>query len=504
MRIFDNHKKIDWSTSKAIIQNREIVLAPESYASTVVFKGGLGKLKVIGQKISGDGEFEISMSQDNKIFFYKKLSFTKKGSSEISIDIGRVPDNFVIEASKSSGSIGRVIIERLIIEGDFEIAEDYSDSEGFFDDNFYKYELSSKDSSKTTIAVVVPYGIYGGAEVYLKSILNKTPKSFDIDLLYLKENTLEVEINNPNVNHKKVFNIRGLCKQIMSYHYDCVVYYNSANVYRALSDIKISKELSTKLIEIYHSDFEWSDAVSKLKKRSGVSAIFRVDEELAKDIEGVEDYNKVTVPVGIDLDIFFRKKDKDLSLKDLGLSNKFHTFGTVARLSPEKNIDYAIDLVSSIKNANLIIVGDGPDKRRLESRISNNPRIKIIGYKKNIDEYYNIFDSFLLTSRYEGMPISILEAMATGLPIYSTAAGRIEDHIGSLDGVNILSGSIDSDRPILLDNMKKSLYFQNLRDFINKNHNIEKISSKFFLSIIDGSLSYIYNEGFETFYGEYI
>ena len=109
-----------------------------------------------------------------------------------------------------------------------------------------------------------------------------------------------------------------------------------------------------------------------------------------------------------------------MSLADVGLDNGHVTFGIVARLSPEKNINYAIDLISSMHNANLIIVGDGPERAKIESRISDDSSIKLVGHKRNIEDYYNLFDAFLLTSKYEGMPISILEAMSVGKPIIAT------------------------------------------------------------------------------------
>ena len=96
MRIFDNHNKINWSAQGALINERNPVLSPDSAVSALVPIGGAGRLKLIGQKISGDGEFEVTLSKDNKIFFQKKLNFSKKGSSEFSIDILNIPNNFII------------------------------------------------------------------------------------------------------------------------------------------------------------------------------------------------------------------------------------------------------------------------------------------------------------------------------------------------------------------------------------------------------------------------
>ena len=59
--------------------------------------------------------------------------------------------------------------------------------------------------------------------------------------------------------------------------------------------------------------------------------------------------------------------------------------------------------------------------------------------------FYNIFDALLLTSKIEGTPISIIEALMCGLPIFTTPVGQIENNYSNLHGVNMLSGDAGVD-----------------------------------------------------------
>ena len=131
--------------------------------------------------------------------------------------------------------------------------------------------------------------------------------------------------------------------------------------------------------------------------------------------------------------------------------------------------------------------------------------VSFLGYKKNVNDFYNIFDAFLLTSKMEGTPISILEAMSCCLPIYSTDVGQIANNFAHLDDFNILSGSLEEDRELIENQTNLSNYSQNLREYVVANHNVEKISNKFFEKIISSSLSFWEKtEAADLIVGEYV
>jgi glycosyltransferase involved in cell wall biosynthesis len=105
--------------------------------------------------------------------------------------------------------------------------------------------------------------------------------------------------------------------------------------------------------------------------------------------------------------------------------------GTVAGLRAEKNIArllHAFRRVSDIGSARLLIVGDGPERGALQvlaERLGLAGQIEFIGQVDDPSPYYRSFDIFALSSDTEQMPLSVLEAMAAGLPIASTDVGDV-------------------------------------------------------------------------------
>jgi len=109
--------------------------------------------------------------------------------------------------------------------------------------------------------------------------------------------------------------------------------------------------------------------------------------------------------------------------------------GTVATLRPEKNIGRllrAFRLFAATSPCRLIIVGDGPEKGSLEAlsaELGLADRIHFTGYMEEPEVAYGGFDVFALSSDTEQMPLSVLEAMAAGLPIAATEVGDIADMV---------------------------------------------------------------------------
>ncbi len=111
--------------------------------------------------------------------------------------------------------------------------------------------------------------------------------------------------------------------------------------------------------------------------------------------------------------------------RSLGLPEDARILCSVARFSYQKNPQqtYAVfqELASRYNDVFLAHIGSGELKASIMPVVANlKDRVKIFDYMANPAELYQASDGFLLTSRYEGMPLSVLEAMATNLPIILT------------------------------------------------------------------------------------
>jgi glycosyltransferase involved in cell wall biosynthesis len=128
------------------------------------------------------------------------------------------------------------------------------------------------------------------------------------------------------------------------------------------------------------------------------------------------------VPNGIDRDRFTQVEH---------MARDVVVVGTVAGLRTEKNIGrllHAFRPVSQAVPARLHIVGDGPERRGLQDlvlRLGLDRHVEFMGQVNDPATLYRGFDVFALSSDTEQMPLSVLEAMASGLPIAATDVGDV-------------------------------------------------------------------------------
>jgi len=113
-----------------------------------------------------------------------------------------------------------------------------------------------------------------------------------------------------------------------------------------------------------------------------------------------------------------------------------YLIGAVARLAHSKGLDTLIEAfrAADLRNARLVILGEGRERRRLQRLLG--PNMAMPGFRKNVKDYYQAFDLFVCPSRREPLPLVMLEAYDAGLPVIaSTADGcreLVEEYSGDL------------------------------------------------------------------------
>lgn len=185
---------------------------------------------------------------------------------------------------------------------------------------------------------------------------------------------------------------------------------------------------------------EMSDPYGTIYRRNLARRLFAfrakkyvaVSEDLYRWLKqnvGIPPRKLMLIPNGVDTERFHPGRDPEMRAK-LSIAEDEFVVGTIGRLDPVKNHVGLINAINLLRGdahkIRLIIVGDGPERGRIENclrMLSIFPEPLMLGYRSDVHRLYRIFDLFVLNSFAEGMSNTLLEAMASGLPIVCTAVG---------------------------------------------------------------------------------
>ena len=157
-------------------------------------------------------------------------------------------------------------------------------------------------------------------------------------------------------------------------------------------------------------------------------------EQLHRD-NGYALDNMTSVRTGIDLR-YYQPLDKAAMRVRLGIDDK-PTLGVLATLRDWKGhrdlLDAMVILRAQFPQWRLIIIGDGPERERLNARISElglQSIVRMVGNQDNVPEWLSALDLLTLPSYgAEGVPQGIMQGMACGLPVVSTTVGAINEAV---------------------------------------------------------------------------
>lgn len=134
---------------------------------------------------------------------------------------------------------------------------------------------------------------------------------------------------------------------------------------------------------------------------------------------------------GIDPDQFAaHTPDRDAVRQELGLSGEEFAILQVARLDYLKDHPTAVRTMARVvrrfPSARLLLVGEGPEREAIRAQVASlglDDHVRLLGLRKDVPRLLAAADLFLLTSVSEGIPLTLIEAMAVGLPVVSTRVG---------------------------------------------------------------------------------
>jgi glycosyltransferase involved in cell wall biosynthesis len=165
---------------------------------------------------------------------------------------------------------------------------------------------------------------------------------------------------------------------------------------------------------------------------SAYVAVSELTAEVARQNREVDERKLHTIPNGIDLSRFHPDFDARAQIRaELGVAGDAWIAGTVGRLAPEKDQALLLRAAAPLldERRRLVIVGDGSERAALEVQVAalgDRARfVHLVGARRDVPRLLAACDAFALSSSTEGLPLVIPEAMATALPVVSTAVGGI-------------------------------------------------------------------------------
>jgi glycosyltransferase involved in cell wall biosynthesis len=187
---------------------------------------------------------------------------------------------------------------------------------------------------------------------------------------------------------------------------------------------------------------------ARLLFRSAWFAALSVDarEEMLR--HGVPAERILTLPNGVDLAEYRPASAEDrLRLREeLALPQGRFVGAFVGRLHPVKDVDTLLEAAARVPTMALVVAGDGPERGRLEAkarRLGLESRVTFLGLSPRVVDVLRASDSFLLSSRGEGMSNALMEAMACGLPcLTSRSVGGARELLGEGRGMLLADGDV--------------------------------------------------------------
>ena len=189
--------------------------------------------------------------------------------------------------------------------------------------------------------------------------------------------------------------------------------------------------------------------IERLLARLITTRIVVVSEQQRKEIHETFGVGRAeqfqVIPLGLDLSSFAEPERRRRHFRDeLGVSDPEILVGIVGRLTEIKNHDLFLQAISQFKAATrrenapvrFVLIGDGNLRETLErttTKLGLNDHVIFAGTRRDPENFYPGLDALALTSKNEGTPLTLIEAMANGIPVISTAVGGVVDLLGECD-----------------------------------------------------------------------
>lgn len=186
----------------------------------------------------------------------------------------------------------------------------------------------------------------------------------------------------------------------------------------------------------------WPDGVGRMNRwltpiTSGFISCAQGQAEFLVDFEKFPAEKVFMIPNGVDVNRFAPNTESRSWLRgELGIQDNWNVVGIVAALREEKHHSQYLRAAKEVLKlhplTHFIIVGEGPERPSIEAEIAQlgiGKFVHLLGNRSDTDRILPGLDVFCLTSRNEAKPVSILEALACGVPAVSPDVGSVSESV---------------------------------------------------------------------------
>jgi len=262
--------------------------------------------------------------------------------------------------------------------------------------------------------------------------------------------------------------------------------------------------------------FEIADLISQNRKRkfirklvlsTMVDKIVTVSKNLKNRLINeikIKPEKIIHIPNGVDTNKFNIYR-KEFTRKKFGFKKEDFIIGIVARLDPIKNHKTLFftfkEIVKNYPQAKLIIVGDGPLREELKEKsyqLGINNKAIFMGERNDVPEILKTFDIFVLPSLNEGMSNTILETMATGIPVIASNVGGnpelvIDGETGFLFPTNDVESLVQKIKTYILYPELKQKHGYNARKRVEEKFSLDQMVRRYeelYLELVERKLKH--------------
>ena len=289
---------------------------------------------------------------------------------------------------------------------------------------------------------------------------------------------------------------RQLTEIIRENHYEYVLRITSNAA--GFMDLKIAKKAGAKICAARSSNSSDGDGwkvkaahmLGRILYSKYVDVRFAPSDLAAKYTFGKRAYENGDVAIlhnGVDLNVFRYDAEAGKKVRDeFGINQEVKVIGHIGRFMKQKNHEFLIDVFAQIhkldKDACLLLVGSGEMEQQIRDKVEKNGLkdcVIFAGVRLDIPQILSAMDVFLFPSLYEGMPNTVIEAQATGLPcIISDTITREADITGLTEYI-----SLNESAKYWADTVMKHIIGYKRRntaeDFKKKGYSIESVAKEF-------------------------